>query len=121
MRANISRMWRSGIAMLLALCLVVGFFPVAAFATGSGEGSDDPLVYVSIGDSMTNGYGIEGYDGESGIMNYAINTYANLFAAWLAGMDASEIEDDQVIFEGDKTTVDHRQLAILLRELWTPK
>jgi len=111
MRANTSRMWRSGIAMLLALCLVVGFFPVAAFATGSGEGSEKPLVYVSIGDSMTNGYGLDGYNGESGIMNYGINTYANKFAAWLAGY-TGEIADDQFWFEGTKGVVDHRQLAM---------
>ena len=35
MKVNTSRMWRSGIAMLLALCLVVGFFPTAAFAAES--------------------------------------------------------------------------------------
>ncbi len=70
-----------------------------------------PLVYVSIGDSMTNGYGLEGYDGESGIVNYAVDSYANKFAAWLAGYEG-EIVDDQVIFDGDNGIVDHRQLAM---------
>ena len=73
--------------------------------------SDRDLVYVSIGDSMTNGYGMDGYDGESGVVNYANNTYANQFAAWLAGYSGS-ILDDQVIFEGANGVVDHRQLAM---------
>lgn len=71
----------------------------------------DRLIYVSLGDSMTNGYGLDGYNGESGIMNYGINTYANKFAAWLAGYEG-EIRDDQFIFEGSRGTVDHRQLAM---------
>jgi len=65
MKVNTSRMWRSGIAMLLALCLVVGFFPAAAFATSGGvEGTVEPEkpLYVSLGDSMTNGYGLDGYE-----------------------------------------------------------
>ena len=78
----------------------------------AGDSSDNNLVYVSIGDSMTNGYGVEGYDGESGIMNYGINTYANKFAAWLAGY-TGPIDDDQTVFVGsDGKTVDHRQLAM---------
>ena len=72
---------------------------------------DKPLVYVSIGDSMTNGYGLDGYDGNSGVVNYAKQTYANQFAAYLAGY-TGVIEDDQVIFIGENGTVDHRQLAM---------
>ena len=69
------------------------------------------ITYVSIGDSMTNGYGNEGYDGMSGIVNYANSSYANQFAAYLAGY-TGEIADNQVIFEGSNGIVDHRQLAM---------
>lgn len=108
MKEKLSRMLRSGVAMLLVLCMVAGFVPSVAFAA---EEEEKPLVYVSIGDSMTNGYGLPGYDGESGIMNYGNNVYANQFAAWLAGYEGT-IKDNQVVFEGSKRTVDHRQLAM---------
>ena len=75
------------------------------------ENGKDKITYVSIGDSMTNGYGLEGYDGMSGIVNYAKDSYANKFAALLAGY-TGEIKDDQVIFEGSNAIVDHRQLAM---------
>ena len=75
------------------------------------ENGKDKITYVSIGDSMTNGYGLEGYDGMSGIVNYAKDSYANKFAALLAGY-TGEIKDDQVIFEGTNGIVDHRQLAM---------
>ena len=52
---RISKMWRSGLAMLLALCLLISACPIAAFATES-----DVVNYVSLGDSMTNGYGFTG-------------------------------------------------------------
>ena len=96
------------LALLLALTMVVSILPVSVFAV---ELEKDPLIYVSIGDSMTNGYGLDGYDGESGVVNYANDTYANRFAAYLAGYN-SKIENDQVIFTGTNGTVDHRQLAM---------
>ena len=36
MKANFSRMLRSGVAMLLVLCMVAGFMPTAAFAAEKG-------------------------------------------------------------------------------------
>ena len=56
MKEKLSRMLRSGVAMLLVLCMVAGFVPSVAFA------AEDTVKYVSLGDSMTNGYGLEGYD-----------------------------------------------------------
>ena len=59
MKAKLSRMWRSGIAMLLAICMIVGFVPAVAFAA---EPEDDGVVnYVALGASNTNGYGLLGY------------------------------------------------------------
>ena len=110
------------LVMVFAMLFSVSATTISAAAEGinanrsstekeSPESTKDKLVYVSIGDSMTNGYGLAGYDGESGILNYGNNVYSNLFAAWLAGYDG-EIKDNQVIFEGDKAIVDHRQLAM---------
>ena len=55
---RLPKMWRSALAMILAVCMVIGFCPVAAFATGADE---DVLNYVSFGASNANGYGLEGY------------------------------------------------------------
>ena len=55
---RLPKMWRSALAMVLAVCMVIGFCPVAAFATGADE---DVLNYVSFGASNANGYGLEGY------------------------------------------------------------
>lgn len=54
MKTNISKMWRSGLAMLMVLCMAVSLFPAAALAV---EG--DVLTYVSLGDSMTSGNGLD--------------------------------------------------------------
>ena len=84
---RISKMWRSALAMVLAICMVLSFCPVAAFAANE-------INYVSIGDSMTNGYGFEGYNqdehtigydffGDSGV--YGNGAYPNTFATYLEG------------------------------------
>ena len=85
---RISKMWRSGLAMLLALCLLVSACPVTAFA------ASDPVKYVSVGDSMTNGYGFVGYnqDGDhntgydfiAGKGVYGEGSYALQFEKYLA-------------------------------------
>ena len=104
---------KSLIAMILVVAMMFSFSSVAlaAITIAPPTSSKNPLVYVSIGDSMTNGYGLEGYDGESGIMNYGKDVYSNQFAAWLAGYNG-EIADDQTVFTGTNGTVDHRQLAM---------
>ena len=57
---NKTRKWRSAIAMVLVISMLFSIFPTAAFAS-----TDDEINYVSIGDSMTNGYGFEGYEQNS--------------------------------------------------------
>lgn len=105
------------VSMVMVLTMLFGFSATTiSAATWMHEdhyhdNGKDKITYVSIGDSMTNGYGNEGYDGVSGMVNYANNSYANQFAAWLAGY-TGEIADNQVIFEGNKAVVDHRQLAM---------
>ena len=65
MKANLSRMLRSGVAMLLVVCMVAGFIPAAAFATEVKDGNADGIInYVSFGASNVNGYGLRGYLGE---------------------------------------------------------
>ena len=80
-----SRMLRSGLAMMLAICMIISACPVVAFATeaSSGVGTEsDPntISYVSIGDSMANGYGLPGYDDPyavNGFMDFVADAYPN--------------------------------------------
>lgn len=81
--------------MMLGVCAPVAS---AAWTHHDHEHEKNEINYVSLGDSMTNGYGLPGYDGNTGVEDYGDGSYANLFAEWMA-----------------KTygiTVDHAQLAM---------
>ena len=84
--------------MMLSVCA-----PIVSAASWEHDGhthetEKDELVYVSLGDSMTNGYGLPGYDAEAGVYDYGNESYANQFAKWLS--------------EEHGVEVDHRQLAM---------
>ena len=113
MKESVNHPFRSLISLLLVFCLVLSFVPTLALTARAEEitETETPIVYVSIGDSMTNGYCLDGYEGNSGAVNYGMDSYANKFAAWLAGYTGT-IKNDQVIFEGANGIVDHRPLAI---------
>ena len=101
------------LALLMTLTMVVSLLPSSVFATEQ----NDPLVYVSLGDSMTNGFGLNGYDGYSGLSQYGYESYANQFAAWLAGADfeawlSNGSDQNGQIFVGDNGQVVHAQLAM---------
>ena len=80
------------IALLMSLIMVFSIFaPVAASAAEwthdkHTHTTSGPINYVSIGDSMSNGYGLPGYDGWNGVFDYGYESYANQFAAYLAGV-----------------------------------
>ena len=87
------KMWRSGLAMLLALCLLISACPITTFAASTGS---DPVKYVSVGDSMTNGNGFVGYNqdqhangydffGNKGV--YGDAAYPNQFEKYLAELN----------------------------------
>ena len=61
------RMLRSCTSLLLAFCLVLGLCSngLAILAVDTGSDSKGELNYVSIGDSMANGYGFVGYEQDS--------------------------------------------------------
>ncbi|MBR4890510.1 MAG: hypothetical protein IKU15_04400 [Clostridia bacterium] len=86
---------RSFIACLLAVTMLLGTCGTV-FAT---EVASNEIVYVSFGDSMTNGYGLAGYNGNNGVLDYGTVSYSNQFADWL-------------VEEGYADSVDHKQLAM---------
>ena len=127
-------MFKRILSVVLVLSLVISMVPTV-FATEHNETSleelleallgslyeeqeQEPVKLVSLGDSMTNGYGLPGYGtylpgamGGTGVEDYANVAYANQFAAWLAGY-TGEIGADQVVFEGNKGVVEHTRLAM---------
>lgn len=67
-----------------------------------------PLNYVSLGDSMTNGYGLGGYNGNTGVEDYGTQSYANQFATAIGAthhaqlaMSAMRAEDLHWLLEVD--------------------
>ncbi|MBR5328996.1 MAG: S-layer homology domain-containing protein [Firmicutes bacterium] len=109
---------RPGIALILTICLVFGLCATGLAAQG---GNTKTINLVSFGDSMTNGYGLEGYTGNSGVYDYGYTSYANRFAAYLAGTDFKEWENSNhdkdyengvLSFNGTNGTVNHYQFAM---------
>ena len=84
------------VIMMFSVCAPV--ISAAANNDSTDKAEKDELVYVSLGDSMTNGYGLPGYDAEAGVYDYGDDSYANQFAKWLS--------------EEHGVEVDHRQLAM---------
>ena len=63
---------------------------------GHNYESKDELVYVSLGDSMTNGYGLDGYDAEAGVYDYGYDSYANNFAKMLENKYGVNVKHHQL-------------------------
>jgi len=77
MKGKLSRMLRSGLSLMLVFCMLVSMAP-AAFAVESKE----TINYVSLGDSMSNGYGLSGYANQ-GHNAYGAGAYPTQFENWL--------------------------------------
>ena len=54
------------------------------------------LVYVSLGDSMSNGYGLDGYDAEAGVYDYGYDAYTNVFAEMLGKVHNANVTHHQL-------------------------
>ena len=80
------RLGRSLMAGVLTLTMLIGTCPTSFAAVSPTE-----IHYVSLGDSMTNGYGLTNYDGSNGVLDYGDGSYANLFANWLVENDYSDV------------------------------
>lgn len=77
-------MLKKALSLVLVACLAFGICSngLIVLATDSGDQKAE-INYVSLGDSMTNGYGLDGYHGNTGVEDYGNESYANQFAAWL--------------------------------------
>lgn len=98
----LKKTFRAALSLLLVFSLLLGVSAngLVVLAEGNDEASQKgTLNYVSLGDSMTNGYGLEGYNGNTGVEDYGEKSYANQFAEWLKT-------------SGRATEVNHAQLAM---------
>jgi len=93
MKRMLNKTWRSFVALLLVFSMVLGVsgnLCVAAVEAAKAE-DKQTINYVSLGDSMTNGYGLEGYEpvvnGEhknvNGYMQEVENSYPVNFKSYL--------------------------------------
>jgi len=105
MKTNVFRMLRSGISLLLALCMVVGMCPVQAFAAESAD-EKETINYVSIGDSMANGYGFVGYEQDSDDRN----EYDFMTGKGMYGLGAYPLQFEEYLTE-QGYDVNHTKLA----------
>ena len=105
-----SRMSKKALALFLVLAMFMSVCTpvITVVAEGADEGTaDNKLNYVSLGDSMTNGYGLEGYDGNTGVADYGTGSYANQFADYIGAnhtqlaMSAMRAEDLHWLLEVD--------------------
>ena len=90
-------MKRRVVSIVLVLAMLLSMVPTSVFAKDVPTGGDDVVNYVSLGDSMTNGYGLPGYDHNSGVADYGEGAYPNQFA-------------DKLVEQG--YVVNHAQLAM---------
>jgi hypothetical protein len=99
------------VSLVMVLAILFGASATTISAATEGVQHDhteeNDKHYVSLGDSMTNGYGLSGYDGESGVEDYGYGSYANIFAEEIGAehtqlaMSAMRPEDLHWILEFD--------------------
>ena len=99
----IMNMKRILVLVMTFAMLVTTFAPTlgvfADYVAGNGDnGKDGTLDYVSIGDSMTNGIGMPGYDatGKNGYLEEAPDAYPSQFAGWLESFTGKEVNLTQL-------------------------
>ena len=104
MKVNLSKMLRSALALLLAFSMVVGYVPTVAFAAPYVG----TLNYVSIGDSMTNGYGFVGYNQDQHTEGYDFFQDQMVY-----GTDAYPLQFEEYLEEQNPGfQVNHTKLAL---------
>ena len=91
MKKTFGRMLRPALSVVLTLIMVLGVFTPALAMEARN------IKLVSLGDSMANGYGLEGYGNQNGYHDYGVAAYANQLADWL---------------EDNGAVVEHSQLAM---------
>ena len=101
------------IAFVMAMVMMIGVCaPTVSALTAEHEHDHEltwplnvdlgKLNYVSLGDSMTNGYGLEGYNHNSGVEDYGYGAYPNQFANALKAI-GYDVDHAQLAMSGIRT------------------
>ena len=84
MKGNLSRILKTGVAMLLVICMMAGSLPaVFAGVYNSPHATSETISYVSLGDSIASGYGLSGF-GNNGYLNDTASAYPVVLAKKLS-------------------------------------
>ena len=86
-------MKRRILSILLAAAMIFSLIPTA-FATEQNQNGQKTINYVSLGDSMANGYGLDDNYEHFGYKSYCTDCYPNQFANWLSettGLDYGSV------------------------------
>ena len=78
------------LSILLSLAMIVGLVPATALAV------EQPVKYVSLGDSMTNGYGLDGYTEVNGYLEEVPGSYPVVFKEMLEVATGKTVELTQL-------------------------
>ena len=111
---------------------------IDSVVSGSDKKDDDTIKYVSIGDSMTNGYGFDGYNQDQHTVNrdkdhvdpedynffdgtgvYGEGSYANQFANWLELSSGKEVEHTKLAMSAFRAEDLNVLLGLVDRHDWT--
>lgn len=99
MKRRHANLWRSVISIVLTFVLVFGSVATAFAGTGGTNTATNTIKYVSLGDSMTNGYGLAGYDNQ-GYHQYGHVAYPNQLAEWIEKETGKKVEHNQLAISG---------------------
>ena len=84
--------------LIMSMTMSILAYPISAEAIIDHETEKATLEYVSIGDSMTNGIGMVGYDatGKNGYLEVAPDAYPAQFAEWIKEYTAKDVNLTQL-------------------------
>lgn len=96
---RINKLLKSSTSLMLVFAMLLG---MSATAFAAGETESNELNYVSLGDSMANGYGLDGYEDEDGnnVNGYLVevdDSYPVRFADYLRGLGYDVNHDPMAI------------------------
>lgn len=83
MKGKLSRMLRSGLSLMLVLCMLISMAPAAFAVEVPDANRNNSIDYVAIGASNVNGYGMRGYINEADMiaaeLDWTRKLHANIF------------------------------------------
>ena len=108
MKTTLLKSLKRSVSLLVVVCLLVGMCPAVFAAETNSEANAEKIKYVSLGDSMANGYGLTGYGNVNGYLEESVDAYPHKLAEHFGwdltqlAMSAMRAEDLHYILEYGK-------------------